>query len=104
MNEIFGTILFSIFITSCVALLLISIRYSTKVKYAIIAVSGTIMIAHGSRMISQTLLNSTACYRPNLFDLIFDWLTLILLGVFVAWFGFGRFYLYDKKLFDKTKK
>jgi len=97
MNEIFGTILFSIFITSCVALLLISIRYSTKVKYAIIAVSGTIMIAHGSRMISQTLLYPYGCYRPNLFDLIFDWLTLILLGVFVAYLGFFEFYINNKK-------
>ena len=103
MDEIIGAILFSILITSFVALLLLSFNYSKLTKYAIITVAGTIMIAHGSRMISETILNPTAVYRPNLFDIIFDWLTLILLGIFVAYFGFFEFYKREKKLFYKKK-
>lgn len=96
MDEIIGAILFSVFVTSLVALLILSFTYSKLSKYAVIALAGTVMIAHGTRMIAQTLLYPNVCYKANLFDLIFDWLTLILLGVFVAWFGFIQFYLSGK--------
>jgi len=103
MYEIIGAILFSIIITSVVAALLMLYNYSRLARYAIIALSGMVMIAHGSRVITQTLIHPDSYYKPGLFDLAFDWLTLIILGIFVAWFGFGRFYLYEKKLFEKKK-
>ena len=104
MYLIIGAILLSIIITSVVATLLILYNHSKLARYAIIALSGMVMIAHGSRVIAQTIIFPDSYYKPGFFDLIFDWLTLIILGIFVAWFGFGRFYLYEKKLFDKTKK
>ncbi len=103
MHYILGSILFSIFITSCVALLIFSLNYSKLTKYAIIAIAGTIMIAHGSRMIAQGILSPNICYIPNYFDLIFDWLTLILLGFFITWFGFFEFYKREKKIFNQRR-
>ena len=95
--------MFSIFITSLVAILLVVYRSSDIARYAVIAVSGMIMIAHGSRVITQTLIYPNSYYKPGVFDLTFDWLTLVILGIFVAWFGFGRFYLYEKEKFSKKK-
>lgn len=92
MNEFNGLILFSLFITSTVALFLFLLRTSKYVKHALIALSGVIMIAHGSRMISQGLFYPGSVYQPGLFDLLFDWFTLLFLGGFVAWYGFTRFY------------
>jgi len=92
MNEIVGAILLTLFITSCVALLLMSFRFSQLTKYAILAITGTVMIAQGSRIITQTILYPGSVYRPGFFDLVFDWFTLVLLGVFIAWFGFLQFY------------
>ena len=104
MNEIIGAILFSIFITSCIALLIESIRYSKLLKFAIIGIAGTTMIAQGSRMISQGLLYPNTCYKPNMFDIVFDWLTLIILGAFIAYYGFFEFYHREKKYFEKVQK
>jgi hypothetical protein len=50
------------------------------------------MIAHGSRMISQGLFYPNSVYKPGMFDLLFDWFTLLFLGGFVAWYGFTTFY------------
>jgi hypothetical protein len=61
MNELYGLILFSLFITSTVALFFFLIRTSKYVKHALIALSGVIMIAHGSRMISQGIFFLEVC-------------------------------------------
>jgi len=104
MYLIVGAVLFSIFVTSIVAIMLLVYSKSNVAKYAIIAISGLVMVAHGSRVITQTIIYPDSYYKPGLFDLTFDWLTLIILGIFVAWFGFGKFYLYEKKLFEERKK
>ncbi len=92
MNDIIGLLLLLIFLTSSVALFMFLLRTSKYAKHALIAVSGVIMIAHGSRMISQGLFYPGSVYQPGLFDLLFDWFTLLFLGGFVAWYGFTRFY------------
>jgi len=92
MDYIIGGILFSLFITSAAALFLFLIRTSRYVKHALLAVSGVIMMAHASRIISQSLLFPGSVYQPGLFDLLFDWFTLLFLGGFVTWYGFTTFY------------
>jgi len=92
MDHIIGGILFSLFITSAAALFLLLLRTSRYVKHALLAVSGVIMIAHASRIISQGLFFPGSVYQPGLFDLLFDWFTLLFLGGFVAWYGFTQFY------------
>lgn len=96
MHIILGAILFSIFVTSCVALVITLFRFENLAKYAVLTISGSIMIAHGTRMITQTILYPDSYYKPGLFDLMFDWFTLILLGFFVAHYGFVRFYKSEK--------
>ena len=92
MNELFGSIIFTVFITSTVALFLFLLHTSRFVKHALLGLAGSIMIAHASRMISQGLFFPGSVYQPGLFDLLFDWFTLLFLGGFVAWYGFTRFY------------
>ncbi len=101
MNEFIGLVLFTIFVTSAAAALIVSLSYSKLTKFAIIALSGTVMIAQGSRMISQFILNPGSSYIPNLFDVFFDWMTLILFGAFVAYFGFLEFYRKEKEILNK---
>jgi hypothetical protein len=103
MNEVIGMVLFSIFVTSCFAFLFLSFRFNNLAKYAIITLSGSVMIAHGSRMISQSILYPNMSYIPNVFDVIFDWLTLVLLGIFVFWYGLKEFYSGEKKYFKMKK-
>jgi membrane-bound ClpP family serine protease len=88
MDEFLRLIFFTLFVTSCAALFLISLYYAKMTKYAIIAVSGVVMIAYGSHMISQGVFRPGVAYVPNLFD----WMTLVLLGIFVTWSGFVEFY------------
>jgi hypothetical protein len=92
MNEIIGAMLFGLFIMSSCLLFFFLLRSSRYVKHALLAVTGSIMIAHASRMISQGLFSPGSYYVPGLFDLLFDWFTLLFLGGFVAWYGFTQFY------------
>jgi hypothetical protein len=92
MNEIIGALLFGLFIMSSCLLFIFLLRSSRYVKHALLAVTGSIMIAHASRMISQGLFSPGSYYVPGLFDLLFDWFTLLFLGGFVAWYGFTQFY------------
>lgn len=92
MNQMIGMILFTIFITSSIALFIFLLKLPKRIKYAIIILAGTAMIAQSSRMISQGLFFPGSVYQPGLFDLLFDWFTLLFLGGFVAWYGFTRFY------------
>jgi hypothetical protein len=104
MHDVIGMILVSIFIGSCLALLITFSYYSKLTKFAIIAIAGTVMIAHGSRIITQAILYPGIPYIPNFFDIIFDWLTLIVLGVFVTYFGFVEFYSLEQQKYTKNKK
>ena len=101
MLEIIGSILFAIFITSIVAILLIWYDNSKVAQYVIIAISGATMMAHGTRVIIQTIVYPNTVYKAGLFDLVFDWMTLVILGMFVVRFGVVNFYLYEKKKFEK---
>ena len=92
MNEIIGAMLFGLFIMSSFLLFIFLLRTSRYMKHALLALAGSIMIAHASRMISQGLFFPGSVYQPGLFDLLFDWFTLLFLGGFVAWYGFTRFY------------
>jgi hypothetical protein len=92
MNIIIGALLFGLFIMSSSLLFVFLLRTSKYVKHALLGLAGSIMIAHASRMISQGLFYPGSVYQPGLFDLLFDWFTLLFLGGFVAWYGFTRFY------------
>jgi len=71
---------------------------------SLILVSGTLMIAHGLRMIVQGVFFPTMTYQPNVFDLFFDWLTLCILGVFLFCFAAYRFYFSTKYLRYKDRR
>jgi len=74
-----------------------NIFLSSKVSILII-VSGAIMIGHGARMIYQGLFNPNSYYSPNLFDILFDWTTLLILGIFMFYFGLKIYYLRQQQL------
>lgn len=92
MNTLIGALLFGIFIATSLSLFIFLLKLPKKIKYAVIILAGIAMIAQSSRMISQGLFFPGSVYQPGLFDLLFDWFTLLFLGGFVAWYGFTRFY------------
>lgn len=57
--------------------------------------SGALMVGHGLRMIYQGVFQPGSYYAPNLFDLYFDWLILVILGCFL--FGLSCFQFYKQK-------
>lgn len=65
--------------------------------YAILFVIGAIMIAHGSRMVYQGLFEPESYYQPSLFDVLFDWTTLIAFGIFVGYYGLSHYLQHLKK-------
>jgi hypothetical protein len=67
-------------------------------KITLFALSGAIMIGHGTRMLYQGIFAPGSFYAPNTFDLVFDWLTLAILGCFILWAAMSLFYN------DKIKK
>ncbi len=69
-----------------------------KSKIIIFILSGCIMVGHGLRMIVQGIFMRGSSYFPNTFDLIFDWLTLAVLGLILFWLGFYRFYIYVSQI------
>ena len=85
---------------------------NTKKEYVFIALfilAGSIMIGHGFRMIYHGIFDQGSSYSPNYFDVLFDWLTLALLGFFVLAFALFSFYkrykanLTDKKTYVNEK-
>jgi hypothetical protein len=50
------------------------------------------MVAHGLRMIYQGVFQPGSTYQPNIFDLYFDWLTLVILGAFLFGLSCVEFY------------
>jgi drug/metabolite transporter (DMT)-like permease len=61
-------------------------------KITLFALSGAIMIGHGTRMLYQGIFSPGSFYAPNTFDLFFDWLTLAILGCFILWFAMSLYY------------
>lgn len=80
----------------------ISLHLKNKkvIKTLIFFISGTLMIAHASRMIYQGIFQQGTSYTPNAFDLVFDWATLLILGILVFFFSLASLY---KKLNKKNK-
>jgi len=72
-------------------------------KIILFTLSGAIMIGHGARMIFQAVFNPGTFYSPNTFDLLFDWLTLAILGCFILWFAMTLNYNSKKKSYKKSK-
>ena len=70
------------------------------VKNLIFFISGTLMIAHASRMIYQGIFQQGTSYTPNTFDLFFDWATLLMLVILVFFFSLASIY---NKLNKKNK-
>lgn len=56
------------------------------------------MIGHGARMIYQGLFHPGSYYAPNMFDIIFDWATLLVLGIVLFYFGLRLYYIRQQNL------
>jgi len=69
-------------------------RYYNSIYLKIIPflLAGSIMIGHGARMIYQGVIHPNSVYKPGLFDLYFDWLSLLVLGIFILSFALYNFY------------
>jgi uncharacterized membrane protein (DUF373 family) len=71
--------------------------YSKSIFYILV---GSVMIGHASRMIYQGVFSPNSFYSPDIFDIFFDWMTLLILGSIILIYTLFGFY---KKLSD-TKK
>ncbi len=63
-----------------------------NIKTTILTLSGGIMMAHGTRMIFQGIFKPNSFYQPTLFDILFDWTTLTILGAIVFYYSITNFY------------
>lgn len=64
-------------------------------KVVIFALAGTMMIAHGARMMYQGLFQPNSYYpapTPSSVDFFFDWMTLFIFGVIVLSYTLYAFY------------
>jgi len=64
-------------------------------KYVItilLVFAGIAMIGQGARMLTQGVFFPNSVYKPVMFDLFFDWLTLLVLGIGVFVYGVWGFY------------
>jgi hypothetical protein len=66
--------------------------FSSKISILIL-VSGALMIGHGARMIYQGIFYPNSYYSPNYFDILFDWTTLLILGIIMFYLGLKIFYV-----------
>ncbi len=60
-------------------------------KVLLLCISGLCMVGQGSRMIFEGVMTDRV-YRPNTFDLFFDWSTLTLAGAIVLIWSIYLFY------------
>jgi hypothetical protein len=58
----------------------------------LILASGCYMLGEGLRMVVMGLFYPDYWYRPNTFDLFFDWLPMVFLGSFFFCYGIYTFY------------
>ncbi len=79
---------------------------SNEIKSFILIFAASLMIGHGARMIYQGLFLKETSYTPVLFDILLDWLTLLVLGIIMLLFGLSIFYknMYKKHEKEKNKK
>ena len=71
-----------------------------KTKTILIVVAGSMMIAHGLRMMTQGLFFPQSIYPaplPTSLDFWFDWFTLAVIGFFLFLYGVQSFYEQQKK-------
>jgi len=61
-------------------------------KIFIFFLSGTIMVGHALRMIYQGVFHPSSYYQPGIFDIFFDWTTLLILGFIIFGFAISLFY------------
>lgn len=74
------------------------------IKISIFFLSGIIMIGHGSRMIYQGVFIKGSTYTPNTFDLFFDWLSLLILGIILLLISiFGYYNIFEKNTQKRRK-
>lgn len=60
-------------------------------KIFLIVTSGFMMVAHGARMIFEGIKGENV-YRPDTFDIFFDWTTLAVAGLIMFSWGLYLFY------------
>jgi hypothetical protein len=60
-------------------------------KILLVIASGTMMLAHGARMIYEGISGKNV-YRPDTFDIFFDWTTLAIAGLIMFSWGLYLFY------------
>lgn len=78
-----------------------NLLFSSKFTILVI-ISGAIMIGHGGRMIYQGLVHPNSYYSPNLFDIFFDWTSLLILGIIMFYFGLKIYYTKQKNLIQQN--
>lgn len=81
-------------------------RKSNKKNLLFVAffLSGCIMIGHGARMIYQGVFRPKSYYSPGLFDIFFDWATLLVLGIIILSFSISAFYHMQEKKQNSKKE
>jgi len=57
--------------------------------------SGLLLTAHGARMLYMALFTSQ-WYRPNTFDVLFDWTPVTIIGVTAFIVGCRKYYQYKQ--------
>lgn len=62
------------------------------------------MIGHGARMIYQGLFIKELAYKPVLFDIFFDWFTLLVFGLILLYYSLKTFYHKFEKQNDNESK
>lgn len=70
------------------------------IKTIIFVLAASIMMGHGARMIYQGVFKPNTYYQPGKFDMFFDWLTLLTLGIVILYFTITKFY---KKILEKNE-
>ncbi len=71
-----------------------------KTKTIITVFAGTIMIAHGLRMMTQGIFFPDSFYPapvPSSIDFWFDWFTLAIIGGLIFYLGLQSFYEQQKR-------
>lgn len=67
---------------------------SVRLPIFLVIAAGCWMLGEGSRMLVMGLFHDDQWYNPNLFDIFFDWLPMVLLGGAFLFIGIREFYLH----------
>ncbi len=65
-------------------------------KLYLIIAGGCWMLGEGARMVIMAIFQQSWYYQPNAFDLLFDWVPLMILGTLIFYEGVRSFY-FDQK-------